>query len=136
MDVPEQATHKQGIISFPSTNQGPSYSWVPVPSPAACRAPPASLCCCCGYKGTARGCSLFPVIYVPVNWYSDSVLHLHIAKISGLPGGSDGKESVCNAGDPSLILGSGRSPGEGNGYTLQYSCLENPMDRGDWQATV
>ena len=48
----------------------------------------------------------------------------------GFPGGSDGKESVCNAGDPGAISGSGRSPGEGNGYPLQYSCLENFMDRG------
>ena len=48
----------------------------------------------------------------------------------GFPGGSDGKESVCNAGAPDSIPGSGRSPGEGNGYPLQYSCLENPMDRG------
>ena len=54
----------------------------------------------------------------------------------GLPGGSDGKESACNVGDPGLIPGSGRSPGEGNGYPLQYSCLENPMDRGAWWATV
>ena len=51
------------------------------------------------------------------------------------PGGSDGKESACNAGDPGSILGLGRSPG-GNGSLLQYSCLENPMDRGAWQATV
>ena len=49
---------------------------------------------------------------------------------------SDGKESVCNAGDLGLIPGLGRSPEEGNGYPLQYSCLENPMDRGVWQATV
>ena len=47
-----------------------------------------------------------------------------------LPGGSDGKESACNAGDPSLIPGLGRSPGEGNGYPFQYSGLENSMDRG------
>jgi len=47
-----------------------------------------------------------------------------------LPGGSDDKESACNAGDLSLIPGSGRSPGEGNGNPLQYSCLQNPMDRG------
>ena len=45
----------------------------------------------------------------------------------GFPGGSDGKESACNAGDLGSIPGSGRSPGEGNGYPLQYSCLENPM---------
>jgi len=49
---------------------------------------------------------------------------------------ADGKESACNAGDPGLIPGWGRSPGEGNGYPLQYSCLENPMDRGACQATV
>ena len=48
----------------------------------------------------------------------------------GFPGGSDGKESGCNAGDLGLIPGSGRSPGEGNGYPLQYSCLENSMVRG------
>ena len=54
----------------------------------------------------------------------------------GFPGGSDGKQSACNAGDLDSIPGLGRSPGEGNGYPLQYSCLENPMDRGDWQATV
>ena len=46
------------------------------------------------------------------------------------PGGSDGKESVCNAEHPGSVLGSGRSPGEGNGNPLQYSCLKNPMDRG------
>ena len=50
--------------------------------------------------------------------------------------GSDGKESAWNAEDPGLIPGSGRSPGEGNGNPPQYSCLGNPMDRGDWQATV
>ena len=54
----------------------------------------------------------------------------------GFPGSSDGKESACNAGYPGLISGLGRSPGEGNGNPLQYSCLENPMDRGAWQATV
>ena len=45
------------------------------------------------------------------------------------PGGSDGKESACNAGDVGLIPGLGRSPGEGNGFLLQHSCLENLMDR-------
>ena len=45
----------------------------------------------------------------------------------GFPGGSDGKESACDAGDLSLIPGSGRSPGEGNGKPLEYSCLENSM---------
>ena len=50
--------------------------------------------------------------------------------------GSDDKASACNAGDPGSIPGSGRSPGEGNGGPLQYSCLENPMDRGAWQVIV
>ena len=48
----------------------------------------------------------------------------------GFPGGSDGKESTCNAGDLGLTLGLERSPGGGHGNPLQYSCLENPMDRG------
>ena len=47
----------------------------------------------------------------------------------GFPGGSDGKESACNVGDPGSIPGFGRSPGEGHGNQLQYFCLENPMDR-------
>ena len=54
----------------------------------------------------------------------------------GFPGGSDGKESACNAGDPDSIPELGRSPGEGKGYPPQYSCLENPVDRGTWRATV
>ena len=52
------------------------------------------------------------------------------------PGGSDGKESACSAGDQDSIPGLGRSTGEGNGNPLQYSCLENPMDREAWKATV
>ena len=55
---------------------------------------------------------------------------LQLFPLQGLPGGSDGKESACNAGDPGLIPGSGISPGEGNGNPLQYSSLENHMDRG------
>ena len=53
----------------------------------------------------------------------------------GFPGGSDGKESACNAGDLGSIPGSERSPGEGNGNLLWYSCLENSMNRGAWRAT-
>ena len=52
------------------------------------------------------------------------------------PGCSDGKELVCNAGDPGLTPALGRSPGEGNGNPPQHSCLDNPMARGAWQATV
>ena len=54
----------------------------------------------------------------------------------GFPGGSDGKESPCSAGDAGFIPGSGGFPGEGNGYPLQYSCLENPMNKGVWWAIV
>ena len=54
----------------------------------------------------------------------------------GFPGGSNGKESACKVGDPDSIPGLGRYPGEGNGNPFQYSCLENPMDRGAWQVTV
>ena len=54
----------------------------------------------------------------------------------GFLGGSDSKESACNAGDPGSIPGSARSLGDGNGNPLQYSCLENPMDRGAWRAIV
>ena len=57
-------------------------------------------------------------------------------EIRGFPGSSVGKESACNAGDPGSVTGSGRSPGEGNGNPLQYSCLENPKDRRAGQATV
>ena len=54
----------------------------------------------------------------------------------GFPAGSEGKESACNEGDLGSIPGSERSPGEGNGTPLQYSCWENPMDTGAWQVVV
>ena len=54
----------------------------------------------------------------------------------GFPGGSDSKESACSAGAPGLNPGLERSPGEGYGYPVQYSCLGNAMDRGAWQTTV
>ena len=66
---------------------------------------------------------------------SFQVLHGGFRNV-GFPGGSDSKESACNAGDPGLIPGLGRSCGEGNGNPLWYSCLENPMDRRAWQAAV
>ena len=53
-----------------------------------------------------------------------------------MAGGFDGKESASNAEDPGLIPGLGRAPGEGNGNPLQYSCLENSMDREAWRTTV
>ena len=59
-------------------------------------------------------------------------LCLIFVSLTGFPGGSDSKVSAYNAGDPGSIPGLGRSPGEGNGNPLQYSCLENPMDGGAW----
>ena len=61
--------------------------------------------------------------------------YIHIYKWTSLVA-QDGKESACNAGDPGLIPGSGRSPGEGNGTSLQYSRLENSIDGGAWWSTV
>ena len=68
--------------------------------------------------------------------FAETWIDLDSAIQSDFPHHSVGKESVCSAGDPGSISGSGRSPGEGNSNPLQYSCLENPMDRGAWQATV
>ena len=65
-----------------------------------------------------------------------SGLHILRLDIVGFPGDSRSKESACNGGDPGSIPGSGSSLGEGNGYPLQPSCLENPMDREAWRATV
>ena len=66
-------------------------------------------------------------------YFSDGAI---IALCWDFPGGSDGKQSACNEGDPGSIPGLRRSPGEGNGYPLQHSCLENSMDIGTWQATA
>ena len=63
-------------------------------------------------------------------------IKVSFSTLVGFPGDSDGRESAFKAGDPSLIPRLERSPGEGNGSTLQYSCLGNPMDRGVWRATV
>ena len=67
-----------------------------------------------------------------------SFLFIYLAAVGllGFPGGSDGEESACNEGDLGSIPGLGRPPGEGNGNPLQYSFLENPMDRGAWWSIV
>ena len=99
-----------------------------------------------------------PLHSLPVTLLEGTVLEMHLSLVlrcasqslqvtsvhngyllkyaSGFPGGLDGKESACNAGDPGSIPGSGRSFGEGNGNPFQDSYLENPMDRGAWQAMV
>ena len=67
--------------------------------------------------------------YISIN---DQVFAEYLLCTKGFPGGSEVKASASNAGDPGLIPGLGRSPGEGNGNPLQYSCLENPMDGEAW----
>ena len=64
------------------------------------------------------------------DWPLTDTSKKRLPKQLGFPGGSDGKASACNVGDPGSIPGLGRSPGEGNGNPLQYSCLENSMDGG------
>ena len=64
------------------------------------------------------------------------LVYLKLDSNMGFPGGSDSKESACNAGDPGSISGLGKSPGEGSGNPLQHSCLENYTDKGAWWATV
>ena len=68
-----------------------------------------------------------------VHGVTKSWTRLSDCHFGGFPGGLDGKQSDCNAEDSGSIPGSGRCPGEGNGNPLQYSCLENSMDRGAWQ---
>ena len=74
---------------------------------------------------------------VPPGKYLDIlVLRCEYVLLQSFCGSSDSKESACNAGELGSIPGSGRSPEEGNSFPLQYSCLENPVDRGAWWATV
>ena len=88
----------------------------------------------CIFFETKSLASIWPSLNLPpcfVQYFGDQLLFLW-----GFPGGSDGKESTCNAGDAGLIPGSGISRREGNSYPLQYSCLDNSVDRGAWWATV
>ena len=86
--------------------------------------------------------SPFPHHLAPGNQYSTLILYEFDFYFQdstykwGFPGSPDDKESACNEGDLGPIPGLGISPGEGIGYSLQYSCLENPMDRGAWWAVV
>ena len=86
---------------------------------------------CCQLGGFAAHPASRPQ-FGSVTWYQ----YWYTYTSTGFLGGSDGKESACSAGDPSLILGLRRSPEEENGNPLQYSCLEKSMDRGTWWATV
>ena len=92
----------------------------------------------CGLPFSAPGC-------LPNKWYISCFITMGYSGTKakqpvnlwmGFPGSSDGKESACIVGDVGSIPGSGSSPGEGNGYSQPYSCLENFIDRGAWRATV
>ena len=80
--------------------------------------------------------SFFPSISDQIMIQLSTLANIYFFKLINMYNGSDSQESACNAGDSGLSPGSGRSPGERNGYPFQCSCLENPMDRGAWQATV
>ena len=75
-------------------------------------------------------------VYIDLLSFQMSTLWYPLQCTLSFSGVSESKETACHAGDPDLILGLGRSPGEGNGNTPQYSCPENPMDRRAWQVTV
>ena len=79
-------------------------------------------------------CPIYKTVYIYICIYTYMYRHTYLCIYTcmSFPGGSDGKASAYNAGDPGSIPGSGRSPGEGNGNPLQYSCLENPMVEGTW----
>ena len=102
------------------------------------------LLCACLYQSDFSFCNfhisscIFPFLFreVPLTFLVKPMLNSFSFCLSDFPGGSDGKASACNAGDLGSIPGLGMSPGEGNGNPLQYSCLENSKDRGDWQAIV
>ena len=75
-------------------------------------------------------CNYFKILLL-MYYYFYSVVYT----VMGFPGGTDGKQSACNTGDPGLIPRLGSSPREGNGNPPQYSCVMNPVDSGAWQAT-
>ena len=88
------------------------------------------------WKGTLIETESRSVVILGWGWEQGLAKNGGITRMVGLPGSSVGQESACSAGDLGSIPGWGRSPEEGNGSPLQYSCLENPMDRRAWRATV
>ena len=98
--------------------------------------------CCSMFSSNCCFLTCIQILKRQVRWsgipISFRIFHslLWSTQSKDFPDGSDSKVSVCNARDPGSIPGSGRSPGEGKGNPLRYYCLENPMDRGAWEATV
>jgi len=108
---------------------------------------PVSFSCRCGksLRGSTEGLGSRRLVSGPQSTVGQSELQglwvggkaeKGCVGFQGFPGGSDSEESACNAEDAASIPGLGRCPGEGNGYPLQYSCPENPMDRGAWRAIL
>ena len=89
-----------------------------------------------GTVRTTAQSALMATLHLVTSGLSSVILVVLSPVNQGSPRGSGGKEPACNAGDLGSIPGLGRSPGEGNGNPLQYSCLENPMDREAWRAAV
>ena len=90
-------------------------------------------------EGVGEGSVFFPTSILCLHRKLQKGSNISLFKTSsdkGFPSGSDSKGSACSAGDLDSVSGLGRSPGEGNDHSLQYSCLENSMDRGAWEATV
>ena len=132
-----------GFASYllPDLSEWPELSGFSVPSPASGESdgPPLQYSC---LENPRDGGAWWAAIYgvtqsqTRLKWLSSSSTCIcPVILLPGFPGGSDGKEFACNAGDLGLIPGWGRSPGGGHGNPLQYSCLENPMERGAWWAT-
>ena len=118
--------HEMSVQIFFSIFMLHYFSLVLIGSSSSCV---LNTCICITYTYIPNMMSIHTYIQVSTN------LLLHVYRSDYIPRGSDSKESACNEGNPSLIPGLGRSLGEGNGNPLQYSCLENPMGRGAWQAT-
>ena len=85
---------------------------------------------------SCQGTYQFDATYIQISSKKNYILFKDTYAHADFPCGSDDKESVCNSGDPCVILRLGRFPGERNGNPFQYSCLENSMDRGAWRAIV
>ena len=90
----------------------------------------------CKKNASCQGTYQFDATYIKISSKKNYILFKDTYTHADFPCGSDDKESACNSGDPCVILRLGRSPGERNGNPLQYSSLENSMDREAWRAIV
>ena len=128
-----QCTPEEQHVSSLPTSHPTKTHWLPYPSTHGCH-----------FRGRSRrragfwGHRHFVVVVLERLTFTSGnhVKNWVVLNLMAAPGDSDGRESPCSEGDQGSVSGLGRSLGEGNGNPLQYSCLENPMDRGAWRATV